>query len=275
MDNIIMNRNFISKFLKIIIIIASVFLFSACGVRSGNSVIIAGSTSVQPYAEILAEEFSHIYPECEIDIQGGGSSAGITAAESGTADVGMSSRDLNEKERWLWSVEIAKDGLAIIVHPNNPVSDLTPDQIRDIYSAAIIDWSEVGGNGAEIHVIAREEGSGTRTAFEGLVMGGAWITPRAIVQDSNGAVRQLVSNDKNSIGFISLGLLDKTVKALRLDGVIPSWESVTDGSYSLFRPFLFITEAEPAGIIKQFIDYTLSPGGQQLLIDEGLIPGRN
>ena len=245
-------------------------LMSACG-HSSDAVIIAGSTSVQPYAEVLAEEYELLYPGCEIDIQGGGSAAGITAAESGTADIGMSSRDLNEKEQGLWSVEIAKDGLSIIVHPDNPIQNLSIDQVRDIYSAKITNWSELGGLNAKIHIIAREEGSGTRSAFESLVMGKEKITPKAIVQDSNGAVRQLVSDDINFIGFISLGLVDRSVKSLTLEGVSPTRENVINGSYSLYRPFLFVINGEPARLAKQFIDFTLSPEGQKILTHEGLV----
>jgi len=250
-----------------------ILFFAACGGRAENAVIVAGSTSVQPYAEILAEDFYHLYPEIEIDIQGGGSSAGITAAESGTADIGMSSRHLKESEAGLWAVEIAKDGLAVIVHPNNPIGDLSLAQIQAIYAQNILFWSELGGNATKIHVITREEGSGTRSAFEELVMGKELhITPKAIVQDSNGAVRQLVMDDPNAIGFISLGLVDGTVKALRLGGIAAMRENVIDGSYTLFRPFLFVAIEEPEGAARQFIDYILSSDGQQLLTREGLIP---
>jgi phosphate transport system substrate-binding protein len=247
-------------------------LMTSCGSMAEDGIIVAGSTSVQPYAEVLAEEFAHLYADSEVDVQGGGSSAGITAAENGTADIGMSSRDLNEKERGMWSVEIAKDGLAIIVHPQNPIQGLTLDQVRGIYTKEIENWNQVGGQGAEIHIIAREDGSGTRSAFESLVMDTSRINPGAIVQDSNGSVRQIVSGDRNAIGFISLGLVDHTVKAVHLDGVAPTWENVVNKSYKLFRPFIFVADGQPEGLTKQFIDFTLSPLGQKLLSDEGLIP---
>jgi len=247
------------------------FVATSCD-RSGLALIIAGSTSVQPFAELLAEEYAHVNPETEIDVQGGGSSAGITAVQSGTADIGMSSRMLKGNELDLWSVEIAKDGLAIIVHPDNPVNDLSIGLLQKIYTGEITDWSDAGGSDAKIHIIAREEGSGTRSAFEDLVMGAGFITPKAIIQDSNGAVRQLVSGDKKSIGFISLGLVDDTVKAVRLGGVSPTWDNISNGSYSLYRPFLFITAEEPADLARSFIDFALSPEGQRMLVEEGLIP---
>ena len=262
---------FLHVFISISMAVLVAGLASGCRGRSTELVIVAGSTSVQPYAEILAEEFAHIYPDSEVDIQGGGSSAGIAAAESGTAAIGMSSRNLADKEAHLLAIEIAKDGLAVIVHPSNPIDGLSLDQVRQIYSSELSHWSELGGNQSRIHIIAREEGSGTRSAFEELVMTGSFITPRAIIQDSNGAVRQLISDDPNSIGFISLGLIDDTVKALLLDGVVPSSENIENGSYSLFRPFLYVLREEAEGPAKAFIDYTLSPAGQQLLMDEGLI----
>ena len=245
---------------------------SSCGGGPDSRIIVAGSTSVQPYAEILAEEFAHLYPEYEIDVQGGGSSAGIAAVVSGTADVGMSSRDLTDSEAGLWTAMIAKDGLAVIVHPDNPVAGLTLGEIRGIYDATVTNWNEVGGHNAKIHVITREEGSGTRSAFESLVMGDRMITPKAIVQDSNGAVRQLVLSDKNSIGFISLGLVDGAVKALSLDGVTPTAENVENGSYSLYRPFLFVLAAEPEGMARLYVEFCFSDEAQALIADEGLIP---
>jgi len=258
--------------MAVLILVFTGSMFS-CGDNGMSTIIAAGSTSVQPYAEILAEKYSALYPDSAIDVQGGGSAAGIEAAEAGTAEIGMSSRALTEDESaLLWSVEIAKDGLAVIVNPKNPIKNLTLEQVKDIYANTVADWSDVGGNKAKIHVITREEGSGTRSAFQDLIMEKAQITPKAIVQDSNGAVRQLVSSDPNSIGFISLGLVDETVKAVELDGVEATSANVINGTYNLSRPFLFLSKGEPEGLAKQFIDFTLSPEGQQLLINEGLIP---
>jgi len=251
---------------------ASMAALPGCGGRAQAGIIVAGSTSVQPYAEVLAEEFMLEHPGERIDIQGGGSAAGITAAQTGTADIGMSSRELKGSEKELWYVEIAKDGLAVVVNPANPVDGLTLDQVRGIYSKEITDWSEVGGKKSPIHVITREEGSGTRGAFSDLVMQKTGITPKAIVQDSNGAVRQLVSDDPNAIGYISLGLVNEKVKALRLDGVAATRENVMNGCYNLSRPFLFVTQREPSGAAKRFIDFTLSAAGQKILSGEGLIP---
>lgn len=256
----------------VLALLCATFLFGCS--RAEVGVIIAGSTSVQPYAEILAEEFTQILSDTEIDVQGGGSAAGITAAESVTADIGMSSRNLKEKEleRGLWWTEIARDGLAVIVHPDNPVIDLTFEQIRDIYAGKILNWNQVGGKSAKIHLIAREEGSGTRSAFEDLLMEDERITPKAIVQNSNGSVKQLVANDRDAVGFISLGLVNDQVTALSLNGVAATHDNIVNGSYDLYRPFLFITKSEPTGVVKQFIQFVLSDNGQKILQRKGLIP---
>jgi phosphate transport system substrate-binding protein len=256
------------------LLILSVFLLTACGGGrdSESRIIVAGSTSVQPYAEILAESYAVLHPNLKIDVQGGGSSSGITAAAAGTSDIGMSSRALKESEKENWFTEIARDGLAIVVNPRNPISGLTLEQVQKIYTAEITNWSELGGNDSRIHLVAREEGSGTRGAFEELVMTDRFITPKAIVQGSNGSVRQLISNDPNAIGFISLGLVNKNVKALELNGIAASAENVANGSYSLFRPFIFISREEPHGATAQFIEFVLSPQGKEILAREGLIP---
>lgn len=247
-------------------------LLAGCARNHGAAaIIVAGSTSVQPFAEILAEAYTREHPDVVIDVQGGGSSAGIMAAQSGTAAIGMSSRALKDSEKSLWSLEIAKDGLALIVHPDNPVRDLTLDQVRAIYAGVTKNWSEVGGANAAIHIITREEGSGTRSAFEALVMDGAEINPKALVQDSNGAVRQLVADDPAAVGFISLGLVNDKVRALSLDGVAATRADIIAGTYTLSRPFLFVALTEPTGEVMAFIDFVRSAEGQRILETEGLV----
>ncbi|MGB7595921.1 MAG: phosphate ABC transporter substrate-binding protein [Erysipelotrichaceae bacterium] len=262
---------FIRKTVGFCLLIFVVSLTSACSKTAKSGIIIAGSTSVQPFAEALAEEYMKLNKGLEIDVQGGGSAAGIMSAQTNTADIGMSSRNLTGDEKKLWYVEIARDGLAVIVNPKNPVANLTLAQCRDIYSGAIHNWSQLGGTDHEIHVIAREEGSGTRSAFESLVMNKLEINSRAIIQDSNGTVRQLVGDDFAAIGFISLGLVNDKVKALELNGVQATRENVINGTYNLSRPFLFITNTEPTGKVKAFIDYVLSAEGKKLLNAEGLV----
>jgi phosphate transport system substrate-binding protein len=261
----------IKKAFAIFFVVLITGLTSACSKPAHSGIILAGSTSVQPFAEALAEKYMSLHSGITIDVQGGGSAAGIMSAQTNTADIGMSSRDLKGDEKKLWYVEIARDGLAVIVNPSNAIANLTLAQARDIYAGNFTNWSQLGGKNAQIHVISREEGSGTRSAFESLVMNKIGITARAIIQDSNGAVRQLVGDDPNAIGFISLGLVNDKVKALELDGVQATRANVLNGTYNLSRPFLFMTSVPPAGQVKDFIDFVLSPEGKKLLDTEGLV----
>ncbi len=240
--------------------------------RSKAGITVAGSTSVEPFAELLAEEYMSHHPESHIYVQGGGSTAGIEAVITRAANIGMSSRSLIDDEKRLYTVTIARDAIAIIVHSANPIKDLSLDQIRDIFSGKIENWKELGGFSHPIDVVTREEGSGTRESFQKFVMGKDDISLGALVQDSNGAVRQVISNDASAIGYISLGLVNDQVKTIKVSGVEPSLSNVYSGKYKLVRPFLFVFNGEPDGQAKSFLDFVLSPPAQKLLLKEGLVP---
>jgi len=265
------------------------------GASAANKIIVAGSTSVQPYAELLGEEFEHTHPDVKIDVSGGGSAAGLDAAHRGIAQIGMSSSSLKGDDLNLWNETIAEDGLAIIINPKNPLFsaqnpevDLTTEQIRKIYTGEIKKWSGLGlplyGKDNDIHLITREEGSGTRDAFDKFIMtvGTApdtkilGVTPKSIVESSNGAIRYLVSDDTDAIGFISLGLVaskkgEKDVKSIKVNGVAASFENVKNKSYKLSRPFIFVSKQKPVGHVKEFVDFVLSAEGKRILEREGLI----
>ncbi|MGB9906776.1 MAG: phosphate ABC transporter substrate-binding protein [Candidatus Saccharicenans sp.] len=259
----------------VFILFSAILFFPACRQgRSGHSLVVAGSTSIQPFADKWAEVFMEKRPDLIVDVQGGGSSAGIQAVKTGAAQIGMSSRELKEDEQDLFQVEVARDGLAIIVHPDNPLNNLTIEQVKSIFVGEITSWETLNGQKKLITVVVREEGSGTRGAFQELVMGKSRITKKAIVQDSNGTVREIVSRDPNAIGFISLGLVNDRVKALALNGVPPSEEAILSKEYRLVRPFLFLTKEAPTGLAKEFIDFVLSAEIQELVHKEGLIPVR-
>lgn len=235
-------------------------------------IMIAGSTSVQPLADELAKYFMQQYPKVSIEVQGGGSSVGIKSAIQGIVDIGTSSRELTEDESKQLSakgwqeIKIAEDGIAVIVHKSNPVSNLTIEQIRDIFSGKIKNWKEVGGKDAKIVVVTREEGSGTRGAFEEIVMGkSSKITDSAIVQPSTGAVKTTVLQDENAIGYISIGVLDSTVKGVKVEGVEPSEKNVKLGKYKIKRPFLFLVSKNPSKVTKAFVDFVLSDEGQAIV----------
>lgn len=239
--------------------------------RQKAGITIAGSTSVEPFAELLAEEYMIHHPKSYLYVQGGGSTAGIEAVRTNAAHIGMSSRSLTPEEKDLYAVTIAKDAIAIIVHPKNPIEDLSLTQIRKIFSGRIRNWTEVGGPSRPIILVTREEGSGTREAFQKLVMEKEEISLEALVQDSNGAIRQVVSSDPNAIGYISLGLVNEKVKALKISGIEPNLKNIIQGRYRLVRPFLFVFNGSPKGEAGAFLEFVLSDEAQHLLAREGLI----
>jgi len=246
-------------------------------VASGN-ISVAGSTTVQPIAELLAEAFTAQHPNVQIDIQGGGSSVGVKSAGEGTVDIGAASREIKSSELdefpSLEIFTIARDGIAIGVHPDVAVDELTTDQVRDIFAGTITNWSEVGGPDAIITVIAREEGSGTRGAFEEMVMGkdGPPIVDTALLFPSNGALRTAVSTTPDSIGFLSFGYLDESVKALEIDGAAATAENAQSGAYPVVRPLNMLTNGEPTGAVKVWLDFILGPLGQQIVVEDGYLP---
>jgi phosphate transport system substrate-binding protein len=236
-----------------------------------QAIVIAGSTSVQPFVEKLAEVYMQQRPDFRIDIQGGGSSAGIYAARQGAAELGASSREPVGPEKDLHFLPIAYDGIAVIVNQQNLLDNLTIEQIREIFQGKIKDWQELGLPPHPIHLITREEGSGTRNAFEELVMQKAEITMAALVQDSNGSVREIVAHDPHALGYISKGLVDPRVKALAVDGVHPTRENVKNQTYKLVRRFLVVSPEHPTGPSLAFVNFILSAYGQSLLEAEGLV----
>jgi phosphate transport system substrate-binding protein len=240
------------------------------GGRKEGALEVIGSTSVEPFAEMLAQEYEKAYPGRYVDVQGGGSTAGLQAALNGVADIGTCSRTLKPEETGFTAFLLARDGLAVVVHPSNPVSNLTHQQIQKIFAGDVANWRAVGGDNRIIHVISREEGSGTREAFTNLVMGKVRVSRKALTQESNGAVKELVRNDPGGIGYMSLGLAHG-LKLVAVDGAQPSAEAALSGRYRLVRPFLFVTRGEPSERAKAFIDYVLSPPAQQLLEREGLV----
>ena len=250
-----------------------VVLFPACrGRRSQTELTLAGSTSIQPFADKWAEIFMEKHPGMGVNVQGGGSSAGIQACKSGACQIGMSSRELKGDEKDLLEIVVARDGLAVIVHPSNPIRGVKLAEVKQIFAGDLRNWKLLGGDDRAMTVVTREEGSGTRGAFQELVMGKTRIFKGAITQDSNGTVREIIAHDPYSIGFISLGLVNEQVRALVLDGASASEEHIRDGSYKLVRPFLFVSLGEPAGLAKEFVDFVLSAEGQALVKKEGLLP---
>jgi phosphate transport system substrate-binding protein len=240
--------------------------------KKQESVTLAGSTAFQPFAEKLADEFMAGRKGVNVTVQGGGSAVGINAANSGAAGIGMADLvELPAEAAALTAVVVARDGIAVVVNPSNPVSNLSMTQIRDVFTGKIVSWKSLGGADKPITVVSREAGSGTRSSFEKIV-GGISLTKDAVVQDSNGTIRETVANDANAVGYLSHGLINEKIKALTVEGKAAEIEEMISGAYPLVRPIYFLTKGAPSGAMKEFIDYVLSDAGQKAIKADGLIP---
>ncbi len=241
-----------------------------------TDVIVAGSTTVQPLAELLAEGYESFTDDVTIIVQGGGSSVGVKSAADGTADIGMASREVKtsefEENPGLAVHTIARDGIAIVVHPGSGVHNLSVEQIRSIFSGEITNWNEVGGENTPLIVVSREEGSGTRAAFEDMVMDDELICLGAILQPSNGAVRTTVSITPSSIAYLSFGYMDDSVAPVSIDGVGPTVANATNGSYPVVRPLNMITLGQPSEAAADWLDFILGEDGQAIVVSEGYLP---
>jgi phosphate transport system substrate-binding protein len=236
---------------------------------------LAGSTTVQPLAEVLAEAFMELNPDLVIEVQGGGSSVGVTSAGEGTVDIGMASRAIKSSEMDtfpdLQVFTIARDGIAIVTNPGTELPSLSIAQVRDIFAGEITNFSEVGGPDAPITVVSREEGSGTRAAFEELVMEHEEekvITENALLQQSNGQVRTTVATTPNTIGYLSFGFLDESTQPVEIDGVAPTVDNVKNDSYPIARPLNMLTKGAPNDLAQAFLDFILSDAGQEIVAED-------
>lgn len=280
-----MKKRILTFALAGVVLVASLCMAGCGGSNSeeGGSVVIAGSTSVQPLSESMAEVYMENNPDVTIEVQGGGSGQGIKSIEEGIADIGSLSREVKDEEKGSVAEEfvIAKDGVAVVVNSDVAVEDLTIEQIKGIYVGEITNWSQVGGADAEITVVTREEGSGTRGAFTELTgvltkddAGNETdnTTKDALVQPSTGAVKETVSTTPNSIGYVSLGSLDDTVKAVKVEGVEASVDTVLSGEYKIQRPFVYVVNGDMTDAAKAFIDFALSAEGQAIVEENGFVP---
>lgn len=267
-----MKRNIVVWLLVLSLCIITIFTAAGCEQpQLIGTINEAGSTTVQPAAQKLALEFMNRHPNVNIIIQGGGTSVGIAKAADGSVDIGAASSNLKPDDPKLLTYLIGHDGIAIIVHPSNPINSLTKEQVAKIFSGEIKNWRDLGGVDSDITIINRESGSGTRNCFEAMVMGKVQITDKAIVEPSNGAVKDQVSTTPSAIGFLSLGYLDATTKALAIDGVACTIANCKSNQYPIVRPLYFLTRSEPQGIVKAFIEFCQSSDGQKIVVDEGFL----
>lgn len=248
-------------------------VFTGCG-NSNNSVSTDGSTSMNKVIGALSEAFESD-TGIAVTYNATGSGAGIQAVEEGRCDIGLSSRDLKdeEKEKGLEGTVLAYDGISIIVNPENPVSDLSVKTIAEIYKGEITNWKELGGNDSEIVLIGREAGSGTRDGFESITDTEDLCKYRQELT-STGDVITTVSGNPNAIGYASLASVNDSVKSLKVDGVLPSEETVKDGSYIIQRPFVLVTkkDTELSKEAKDFYDYIISGKANEVISNAGVVP---
>ena len=234
-----------------------------------------GSTSREDAMGTLTQALKEVQPGVTVNYTGSGSGAGITGAQEGTCDIGLASRDLKEDETGVSQITVAKDGIAIIVNPENPVSDLSIEQIAALATGATANWSEVGGNDAEVVFMGREAGSGTRDGFESIT----GTEDACVYQNeytSTGEVVAGVASNPNAIGYASLSAVegDDTVKILTVGGVAPSEETVLDGTYEIQRNFNFIINDSTAlsDAAQAFVDWATSTEASDLIAGAGAVP---
>jgi phosphate transport system substrate-binding protein len=259
--------------------VLSVGLMVSVPTFAAKSLTIKGSTTVLPIAQSCAEVFMDMHSDVNISVQGGGSGVGIASLIDGTCDIADASRPIKDKEKErakennvrAYENVVALDGIAVIVHPSNPVDGLSIEQIKKIYTGEISNWNEAGGKKMKITVISRDSASGTFETFNELALDKERVRPDSLLQASNQAVAQTVSRTPGAIGYVGLGYLSSAVKGVSVEGVEPTNENVINGSYELARKLFMYTNGAPEGIEKAFIDFVLSEEGQELVKKAGYV----
>ncbi|KPK62547.1 phosphate ABC transporter substrate-binding protein [candidate division WOR_3 bacterium SM23_42] len=240
---------------------------------------IQGSTTVLPIAQAAAEAYMDNNPDADITVRGGGSGTGIAALIDGATDIADASRPMKDKEiktareKGVDPVAhvVARDGIAVVVHPDNPINEISIDDIKAIYTGEISRWDKVGGKGS-IVVVSRDAASGTFEAFNELALHKAKLTDGALMLASNLEIARTVAQTPGAIGYVGLGYLTDEIKALKVNGVLPSEATVNDESYPLARPLYMYTSGNPKGLAKTFIDFVMSTAGQQIVKEAGFVP---
>jgi phosphate transport system substrate-binding protein len=240
-----------------------------------GTIAIAGGTAHIPVMNDAAKNIMTFNPKVKITVEGGGSGVGAQKVGEGLVDIGNTGRPLSEEEvakYGLRSFPFALDGVAVVVHPSNPASNLTAQQVRDIFAGKITNWKDVGGNDAAIHLFTRDEASGTREVFSEKLLKKGPVLESANVVPSNGAMKTAIAQDKDALGYVGIGHVDAEVKAVNLDGVAASQETSMNGSYPVVRKLYMNTKGEPSKLVKAFIDYILGADGAALSKKHGYIP---
>lgn len=249
--------------------------------KAAEEIVVNGSTTVLPIMHKIAESYMAAHPNVRIALSGGGSGNGVKALLDGLADIAMSSRDIKKSEMELAArkgveprrTAVAVDALVPVVNPGNTVDTLSLEELKDIYTGKIVNWRQVGGADATIVVVSRDTSSGTYETWEEMVMKKAKVLPRALLQASNGAVEQVVAKNPNAIGYVGLGYLAPSLKALRIDKVAASAETAFSKEWPLSRELYVFTKGEPGGATGSLIQYVLDPAkGRQAVKEVGFVP---
>jgi phosphate transport system substrate-binding protein len=262
------------------LILGGLCLAIGAGTTFAENIVIKGSTTVLPIAQVTLEAYMKANPGAKISLSGGGSGEGIKALIDGSTDIANSSREIKSAEVELAKskgvepkeIAVAIDAIVPIVNPKNRVKDLTTDQLSQIYQGKIKNWKEVGGDDLQIVVISRDSSSGTFEAWAEMVLNKAKVTPKAQLQASNGAIVQAISKNRYAIGYIGIGYINKTVKPLTVNGVAASAKTALSKEFPVSRFLYMYTNGEPKGETAKFIRFVLSPAGQKLVAKEGFVP---
>ncbi len=260
-------------------VVIPAIMLTAGAALAGN-ISMNGSTTVLPIAQKTAEAYMKEHPDAKISISGGGSGNGIKALIDKTTDIANSSRAIKKDEMEQAKAKgsdpvefiVAFDCIVPVVHPSNPIKNITVDQLKALYKGEIRNWKEIGGADKPVVIISRDTSSGTYEVWEEKIMKKERVFPGALLQASNGAIVQAVSKNPNAVGYIGLGYMDNSVKMLSVNGITGSKETTLNKSFPVSRPLYMYTPVKPAGDIKKFMDFVISDKGQKLVEEEGFIP---
>lgn len=245
-----------------------------------GTLVIKGSTTVLPIAQKAAEQFMKTHKDTNVSVSGGGSGNGIKALIDGTTDIADSSRFIKNKEikaaveRGVFPVphRVALDCVVPVVHPSNPLEDISLNALKDIYTGKIRNWKALGGPDKPIVAISRDTSSGTYEVWEHKVLRKERVSPRALLQASNGAVAQAVAKNKYAIGYVGIGYLNKDIKPLKVDGREATPTTALNGTFPVSRALFMFTRGWPTGDAMTFINFVVSPAGQKIVREEGFVP---
>lgn len=279
------------------VLFLTVLCFCACsrpteGGKYGASMQIKGSDTIVNLIQVWAERFVAGKPTMNVGVTGGGSGTGFAALMNNTCDIAMSSREIEDKERELAESKgvepvefiVGLDGLAILINKNNPVNELTIEQLRDIFMAKITNWKEVGGENRKIVILSRESNSGTHMFFkEHVIRHGdknskAEFAPQALLMPSSQAIYDEVYQNPNALGYVGMGFINDGIKAISVavdagsEYIYPTPDNVMNGQYPISRPLYLYTNGKPEGTVKEFIDYALSDEGQKVVLETDFVP---